>query len=649
MFFKKNRKTKWYWKGATETPVATKKHRVFDENGNEIEDEDYWGYRGTGPETTDTVLKTKHHSQIDWDSYNKSGSWKGYEQYKPSTLSYSYVNQMANMIASQHMVNTKIGNDWSIDLDTKTLEYNPISLMKMTKGEVLATLLHEVGKISLCVSMKNIRNPFFNKYGENAYKVQSAFDDFRVDDKMISSYPSAAEVYESQNGILTDVVKEYMQLGVSYEKYVKKIIEHQCRRVDEEMAGSSGNKMSEEQLFQSSYFSVTNDTSPFTSFKDYSNWVKDFLKKPFDSTWDYLAIVLDKGYGINSAKHKDTIEKYFELTSPAIATSVKFNSSQELADDMNTSVFPHIEELLKTMKDGNSDMQKGLGEKNARHIAESAGYSIQEVRIKNDQGKTVQPARGQKAGDNSLPREWAEGDYKSLRDSVSFEIKSLYNKMVNLRRMEQTVKFENHQRRGKLNSKVLYRHALGSNRLFKKKEETTDTIRSFTFSMMVDVSGSMHGSRIIHTTRALILLSEVFTKLGMEFEIIHFDTEAHVTKSFEEPFDKATKARLAGYISANGGGTRLACALKKTKLPTRREMNRVAIVLTDGDTEPHDGLNHTFFTPWDKKGVKSIVLGLETHISSIQGLNNGKGIAVTNAAQVPKLFYDLLKGLIFKR
>lgn len=630
---RKPKKTAWFWKPKVIEPE--KQQQLYTPDGNKIdwEDEIWGGY-------DDWDAKPKDHKDIDWSGYEKTGHWRGYESYKASTLSYSYVEQVANMIAAQHNVKIQVGNGWGVDIDSKTLTYNPISLMYMSKGELVATLLHEVGKIALCLSIKNVSNPYVTKYGQPAYDVLSVFDDFRVDDRMIKSYPSAGEVYESLDGILMKVVKTYQMRGTIQERNVKNIVENGVQNIEANMQTGVP--------YEKAYREYFNYDPVIKNFKAFKEWAQLFMVAEFPSIWNYIATVVDKGYGVNTAKHTAYMEELFNKTSLGVGESVKQNGTQEVADMMNTAVYPVIEEMLKVNQGGTDQMKQGLGEGASERVMKSADWKDQQEL----QGQGVDPnnmsSRGGGRGTEDIPREWVSGDYMALKDSVETEIKSLYQKMLNLRRAEQVAKFQLHQKRGKLNSKVLYQHRTGGRRLFKKKEEQVDTISSFTFSIMVDSSGSMKGSRIAHTTRALIMLSEVFKKLNMQFEIIHFEGSAKMTKSFDQEYDKKVKDKVASYTKGNGGGTRLESALEKTQLVNRKEMNRVAIVLTDGDTEDHTMLNTKYFSKWDKQGIRSIVMGLETG-DQIKSLNNGKGEVISNSAEVPQRFFTLLKSLIFKK
>lgn len=632
---KKNRKQGWLFGDRSEP--EPQKHKAYTADGNEIHgwEDEVWGDWDRKPD--------KREKKIDWDGYKQTGVWKGYGQYKPTTLTYSYVEQMANMIASQHNINIKVGNGWGVDLDGRVLTYNPVSLMYMSKSELLATLLHEVGKIAMCDSAKKISNGYVDKY-HAAYKVVSVFDDFRVDDRMIKSYPSAPEIYESLDGILEKVVKTYRQRGTDSSQRISYEVRNILGAVNKIILDRG-------MSFEDAYMCITKAFPVFKTMDEFKAWVSYFTGMDIPTVWDYCAAVIDKGYGVNSQRFSADIDARFERTKPMVVESTRRANTQDLADAMDTLVFPFIEDLMKNERDGGDELRKGVGDKAAADIQRTASregaYGSKAAKV--DFEGNSSPINGRGRGTENVPHERKEGDYSALRESVDSEIRSLTRKMSNLRRVEQTARHRPNERRGRLNMKQLYKHPLGNRRLFRRKVEATDTLNSFTFSIMVDTSGSMHGNRIIHTVRALILLSEVFGKLDMRFEVMTFEDEAKVYKTFDGEYSKDVKTGVAAIVRRNGGGTALESALKKTKITQRPEFNRVVVILTDGQTENHEYLNRRYFEKWEKGGIRSIVIGLETTKEMIEGLNGGKGMAVENAAEMPQVFYDILKKLIFKK
>jgi hypothetical protein len=672
----KRKKINWFWNAQTEDEATlfpnTAKQRAekkYNKDGNEImtpkqvldadEDEYYYGYYQPddwGRSWRDSKKKTQ---ASQWDDYKKTGVWKGYSTPKSATLSYSYIQQMANAIAAEHNVKVQVGRDWEVDLHKKILTYNPTTMMFGSKGELLATLLHEVGKIKLCTPLQGLQSKWYKEeWKKFAYQATIVFDDFRVDDVMIKSYPSADEVYQSQEATLLRVVEMYDKLADTYREVVRNVLQHKTNQLMEYM--NDGHD------FQTSYTAVYRCPPPphMTGKTAYLAEQQKAISGHQTNIYDYVGVMIYKGYGLKDTAVKTSKEQedLFDKTKGGIPKAIKESSTQGVLDMMDTEVFPHIEHLLESMSNGSDAMKQAMGNGAAKGIMQDVNNNMQghEGNPDLDDGNnnnTKIKSRGQLPGTDQLPKEWVDGDYASLKDSVQAEIASLTRKLTTIRRKENIIRFENNHRRGKLNSKVLYRHRLGSNRLFKKKMQNVDTVRSFVFSILVDISGSMYDggygnkvrkAKIVHTIRGVIMLSEVFTKLDMPFEVIFFTEHAQIVKKFDDKYDKKVKGRVSGVINESGGGTRLAAGLAASTIEKREELNRVCVVLTDGLCEPNQVLDEKYFRPFAKKNIKSIVMGLECG-DEIKGLNMGQGRRVDNSAQMPEEFYNVLKTTVLKK
>lgn len=646
-----------------------------------------------------------------WEDYEKSGRWHGYSYYKKPQLSYRYVQQTANLIASQSNINIKVGNTWAIDLNTKTLTYNPTSLMYGTKGELLLTLLHEVGKLKLSSAMKELKGPWLDKYKERAYEATFVFEDLRVDLQMIQAYPSAPEVYESQGAVMKEYVEAYIARGNRVREELYSYLKNQYEQIQgrytnefQMWMGNHGIKHGSgtlgqlvDQMWDTSYGKSTYYYAPPASKsyneKDLERFHKDLGEAVLESLTnsllgkkyrtveelnqcmndtladlkvmptleDYLAEMYTTAYDVDIfEKVGVNVDKYVDATKDYLSKSPKAATHQTVVDEMDTEVYPHIEDLLKNSNGQSDKMQQnapkvGQDFQNNRDAFMDDDYAPSQMSSQQRQkAKGVGVRKGgnvnQRApGEEHVPQDWADGDYTSLRESVESEIKTLVNKLTFLRREEQVTKHEPNQRRGKLDGKKLYKARFGNVRVFKRKLESTDTIRSFAFSILVDTSGSMQGQRMIHTTRALVLFAEVFEKMQIPYEIVTFRHDAVTQKGFEQSLDNAMKRKIGGLTKAADGGTNLDNGLNQLKLKNREEKNKIALVLTDGEVGDVEGYNQQFFEPWEKKlGIKSIGLGIETD-DSMKELCNHNGIVLENAAEIPMHFAELLKGLIRKK
>ena len=160
----------------------------------------------------------------------------------------------------------------------------------------------------------------------------------------------------------------------------------------------------------------------------------------------------------------------------------------------------------------------------------------------------------------------------------------------NLLQVMSKQRFRGGHKRGRLNSRALYRTQTGQDTVFKQKtlRRTTDTA----VAVLCDFSGSMGGSKVVHASQAGILLSEAVSALNAPLELLGFtetwggrDHLYHtVIKSFSE---RVSKDDLVERFSAatdtmgcNADGESIMWAY--SRLITQRAKKKVMIVISDG-------------------------------------------------------------------
>ena len=133
-------------------------------------------------------------------------------------------------------------------------------------------------------------------------------------------------------------------------------------------------------------------------------------------------------------------------------------------------------------------------------------------------------------------------------------------------------------------------------RVYRTSRRTT---RDLTATLLIDVSESTR-DRVTGTSLSVLdverlavaLLGQALADLGDSFSLLAFASDGRAdvkltrVKSFAEPFDATTTARLSGLQS--GLSTRLGAALRQagSELATVRSHRKLLLVLTDG--EPSD-------------------------------------------------------------
>ena len=572
-----------------------------------------------------------------YNNYKSTGVWGGYSSYREPTLSYKYVQQMANALSARHKINVVVGNSWEVNLLHKKMTYNPASLIYGTKSELLATLMHEIGKLRYMTHNSKLKSKYIAIYNTPAIEVLTCFEDVRVDYQMLKQYEGATEIYESAMPAVEKQAIKYIDMAANFVNTfadaLKKLLERTGRDTNEYLKNFGIRDVNEIQ-----------------------NKIEDILaeSRTKGNIYHYCAEMLRAMYDLDNfgsiSQNHPEIGKRVEATIDSIELSKKVEESQSLVNILEKDIYPIIEDLLKDFSGKKDEIKKylpNISQETLDGIAQSMLNTIPDGgKVGSDSNKKGNSkVRNSGPSDNTTPPEWSKGDYKILKDSVMEEIRQLINRLTFIRREELTVKYQGDQRRGKLNSKKLYKSILGSNRIFKKKLENIDTIQSFAFSVLLDISGSMRGNRIIHSTRALIIFNEVFKKMDIPFELVVFGNNAEHIKKFDQNVDKDMEKKIAGLVNNLDGSTNLSYGLKALKLHTREEKNKIAIIITDGGVGNVQTFDTQFFIPWTKKGIKSVGIGIECE-AQMSKLCMGNSKVLENANQMPIEFASIIKNLI---
>lgn len=680
---KKREVRKWWQMGSDDYQMAEneglfsnsiKQHqRKFDEDGVEIHSYDYdydysdrnfdnsvespykfdWGLE---KKLTDNSYKSTNaerysNAQNDYNSQYSSGSWQGYSYYRKESLSYKYVQQMANALAAQHRITVKVGNEWKVDLENKTLTYNPSSLMMGTKSELLATLMHEIGKLRYCEHISKITDKYLAFYEQPVRELFSIFEDVRADYLMLKAYESASEIYESAIPFIDKKIDTYRVFARTFSE----LLPNNLQKLYDNFESQKDIQQKEALLLK--YFRSKDETFIQQKIDDIRT-----RSQTKGNIYDYCGEILQIMYDTeNHATHKyENIEKKVEETEDYIEPAKKQNSSQENMNFLSKEIFPKIESLLKSFSVEEEEFGEfpSMSDEAKYHLKQMMSEQLQRMLgggRKNSGVNTDEEGnskvRNSGPSGNNIPPEWANGDYGALKESVSSDINALVNKLTFLRREEMSVKYQADQKRGKINSRKLYKHATGNNRIFKAKLPNLNTVQSFAFSLLIDVSGSMMGSRIIHTARATTILSEVFKKLDVPFELVAFGDGPKTLKSFSQSMGKDIEGKIGGMIKHLDGGTNMDRGLERLHIEQRPEHNRVVVVLSDGGVGGMGvikELDDKYFKPMADKNILSVGFGIECE-DQMQHLCLGNSKVLSNANELPIEFSNLIKTLIKKK
>lgn len=669
---KKNKRRKKFWHEQDEPdfeslfPNSAAQHKnrhdndiyTYDEDQSSIESP--WEFDlGWDRKLTETTKKKTDGTPSYDTTYKeyKSGSvWRGYDFYKAQKLSYKYVQQMANALAAQHRITVQLGEHWKVDLKKKTLIYNPASLVYGTKSELLATLMHEIGKLRYGTHPDEVQSNYLAVYKTPAVETLSIFEDIRVDYWMLNSYPGASEIYESAIPSVDERVKEYRETS----KLFRDVLIQQTVQVFQNVI--NGAQEHSKQTGADPALMIEMNLMQIFGERDINvvNEKLKQLKQEYEgkgTIYDYCGEMLRVMYDSDSSESTfDDIKQKVEQTETSITPVKNADSTQKVITILDKDVYPVIEDLLRDFTQDNERIRNAfpqMPQASREILSNSINSNFNAIQGKNGRVNTDEDGnslvRGSGPDDNIVPKEWISGDYAPLKDSVMPEVKELIKKLTFIRREEMAQKHQDNQRRGTLNSKKLYKSATGNRRVFKKMLPNTNTVNSFAFSVLVDTSGSMaEGNRMVHTARALTIFGEVFKKMDIPFELIDFSSDARFIKEFDAPYDRTVEKRIGGLVRNPDGGTNLHTGLRKTKLEKQPQRNKVLIVLTDGGVGNPKSLDTEFFEPMSKRGVVSMGFGIECY-EEMKDLCMGNGKNIESAHSLPLEFVDVIKRLIRKK
>lgn len=672
----KRRKRKWWWEGTDydESPSNSevdsnlfgntisqhnKKMGVYNGGNYSYDyDDSYvespfqfdWGLQKNLTDIPKDGAKAYQSARDTFGTYQKGGAWQGYEYYKKPELSYKYVQQMANALAAQYKITVKVGSSWAVDLKAKTLTYNPTSLIYGTKSELLATLMHEIGKLRYGTHPDELTDKYLATYGMPAVETLSIFEDVRVDYMMLKAYEGAGEIYESAIPAVDKKIKEYREMSVIFRKVIADYLSQNYNNVLRKTQADSNSEDDFKIKFEENLHTVFGERDQALVSQRIQDIQAEYVTN--GSIYDYNAEMLRIMYDTDSPETGfQNIKDRITSTEPSIAKVKKFETSQKTVDHLSESVYPVIEDLLRDFNRDNEkiknafpNMPQVVRDNFQQQIQNEFSHMQKKGRVNTDpDGNSSIRTSG--PTDDIIPKEWTTGDYAPIRESVMPDIKSLIKKLTFIRREDMTKKFQSEQRRGKLNMKSLYKSATGNRRVFKKLLPNSNTVQSFAFSIIVDTSGSMSGRNMVHTTRALTIFSEVFKKMDIPFEVITFSSGAKTLKKFDEQVDKEMEQRIGGMVNAACGGTNLDQGLLKMRLEHQPHKNKVCVVLTDGGVGDMNHFDETYFKPMAKKGILSVGFGIACE-KAMAKLCMGNSKVLDNPSELPMEFTNLLKSLI---
>lgn len=184
-------------------------------------------------------------------------------------------------------------------------------------------------------------------------------------------------------------------------------------------------------------------------------------------------------------------------------------------------------------------------------------------------------------------------------DDISTETTNFSNKLKRYLLILSKDKYSYGKKKGYLHNKNLYRVTLKdagsySSKIFKQKKESY--ILDTAISVLIDMSGSMGGRKIMDAAHSAILLNDSIAKLGVSVEIAGFTEKTYgpihyLFKSFDKKCEaEHLKARIqkgTKCMEENADGDSILFAYHRLK--ERKEKKKILIVLSDGQPAAYGG------------------------------------------------------------
>jgi Cobalamin biosynthesis protein CobT VWA domain len=196
------------------------------------------------------------------------------------------------------------------------------------------------------------------------------------------------------------------------------------------------------------------------------------------------------------------------------------------------------------------------------------------------------------------------------------------------------VAIERRQTSGRVDLRNLTGIATGAENIFRRRVESEG--REAAVTLLLDVSGSMKGSRLDAARAMAVHMGDALKAAGVKFEIAAFDSfNLWTPKPFAKGWANDTRRAVAGLRSA--GGTAMLSAMKacaERLLKIGGVSRRILFTLTDGQDDYPAAADAALCAYYQAKGVEIVGIGLMT---DVKYPFNGRAVYVPNCASLSTL------------
>jgi len=345
------------------------------------------------------------------------------------------------------------------------------------------------------------------------------------------------------------------------------------------------------------------------------------------------------------------------------------------SDDKKSA--PPRSEFVAAILDSLKDTENNYSEQLSKKIAQRTAADVKKSKyaVFTNEGDVIEPLEVPKL-------HYDDKMFKRLEDKVASMVGPMQKDMERAIQARSKSVWENGLKQGKLNSSSLARLAsTGDCRIFRKRVESKT--KDVAVSLVVDMSGSMCGSKIHTAAAASYALSNVLDRLRIPHEVICFTTHTDsatyhkrlkqireaekkygvsysryenlympVIKGYNERINTETKRRFgwlphSGLMASNIDGECVEIAARR--LMGRKEAGKIMMVLSDGS--PAGGGNSRDLEYHLKEVVKKIekskvdVIGIGIEDDSVRRFYD-KHVVIHDVEQLPSLVISRLRSML---
>jgi hypothetical protein len=265
-------------------------------------------------------------------------------------------------------------------------------------------------------------------------------------------------------------------------------------------------------------------------------------------------------------------------------SSKMVDKPEKMSDAEKEAMKKDLERMRKKMgqkKDG----QPQDGEPQAGEPQEGDGDGQKGDQDMTPQQKQEQRERLSKPDQREEVDSQDEAKYKDYFSEVRHLIPVMKAQFQQVLRRKIRRRFVHDRKSGDLDEEALNQIPGGKTDVFEESMIANKSL--YRVSLLIDVSGSMSGEKKDHSIRAAVMMMEALDKLpGVSYEIVAFDDNPKVLKSYNERSTQAMKVAVVKGLLHNGGSTQSDKAVREAIQRIRMGRgDKLMMMMNDGDPD----------------------------------------------------------------